>query len=123
MNCGIEVLKRLDELSKIDLSNTIIECEQKVDKKGLSMFDMKEALSKVIFCQGVASLSLIKKTPYIAFIGLHSLGHYVLVEKIDQNVYLFDPANHFNKCSLWFFYLIWSKKAIIFPEIELKELS
>lgn len=114
MNCGIEVLKRLNEIIDVDLSNVILNCESKVQKKGISFFDLKSELEKVLPCQAVMSFQLIKKTPYIAFIGFNSFGHYVLVEKIDQKVYLYDPSGTYQQCSLWFFYLIWSKKALIF---------
>ena len=113
MNCGIEVLKRLNELLDEDLSGVIQNCEQKVGKQGLSMLDIKEELSKVLPCQAVASVFLIKKTPYIAFIGFDGTGHYVLVESIAKRVNIFDPANRYHSLTKFHFYMIWSKKAII----------
>lgn len=113
MNCGIEVLKRLDELVKEDLSDVVRNCERKVNEKGLSMLDIKEELEKVVPCQAVASVFLIRKTPYIAFIGFDRAGHYVLVESVDEKVSVFDPANRYKSISKFHFYMIWSKKAII----------
>lgn len=114
MNCGIEVLKRLNELLDQDLKEVIDNCEQKVDEHGLNMLVMFEELNQVLPCQAVASLHLIKNTPYIAFIGFDHKGHYVLVEDIQKKVKLFDPAKGYLTMTKLHFYMIWSKKAIIF---------
>ena len=88
MNCGIEVLKRLNELLDQDLKEVIDNCEKKVGEHGLNMLEMFEELNQVLPCQAVASLHLIKNTPYIAFIGFDHKGHYVLVEDIQKKVKL-----------------------------------
>lgn len=113
MNCGVEVLKRLNEMFDIDLNEVIRNCENKVTDQGLSMYDMYHELNKVIDCQAIASIKLLKQTPFIAFIGFDSKGHYVLVEKIDRYVHIYDPAGKYKKCTKLFFYMIWSKKAIV----------
>lgn len=113
MNCGIEVLKRLNEIVDIDLDDVIKRCEKKVNEDGLSMYDLYCELNKVVECKAIASLKLIKQTPFIAFIGFDHKGHYVLVEKIDQYVHIYDPAGKYKKCRKLFFYMIWSKKAIV----------
>lgn len=114
MNCGIEVLKRLNEIINVDLTDVIKRCEAKVTNEGLSMYDLVIELNTCIPCQAVASLRFIRQTPFIAFIGFDSIGHYVLVERIDDDVWIFDPAGKLKKCSKLYFYLIWSKKAIYF---------
>ena len=114
MNCGIEVLKRLNEIIDLDLEEVIRNCEKKVTKKGLTMYDLKEECSKVIPCMAIYSIKLIKKTPYIAYIGSNAHGHYVLVEKVDRYVWVYDPANKLKKCNKFYFYLLWSKKSLIF---------
>ena len=48
MNCGIEVLKRLSEILNIDLNDVILNCESKVNEFGLSLYDLKYELNKVI---------------------------------------------------------------------------
>lgn len=113
MNCGVEVLKRLNEMFDIDLNEVIRNCESKVTDQGLSMYDMYHELNKVIDCHAIASIKLLKQTPFIAFIGFDSKGHYVLVEKIDRYVHIYDPAGKYKKCTKLFFYMIWSKKAIV----------
>ena len=113
MNCGIEVLKRLNEIIDIDLNEVIYKCEKKVNDNGLSMYDLYHELKRVLDCEAIASLKLIKQTPFIAFIGFDHKGHYVLVEKIDKYVYIYDPAGKYTKCTKLFFYMIWSKKAIV----------
>ena len=113
MNCGIEVLKRLDEIIEIDLCEVIQHCEDKLTEHGLSMYDLFYELNQVMECKAVASLRLIRQTPYIAFIGSNKKGHYILVEKIEKYVYLYDPAGIYKKCTKLFFYMIWSKKAIL----------
>ncbi len=113
MNCGVEVLKRLNEIIDIDLNEVINNCESKVTNQGLSMYDMYHELNKVIDCKAIASIKLIKQTPFIAFIGFDHQGHYVLVEKIDKYVHIYDPAGKYKKCTKLFFYMIWSKKAIV----------
>lgn len=113
MNCGIEVLKRLNEMIDIDLNDVIQNCESNVTTQGLSMYDLYHELNHVVPCKAIASLKLIKQTPYIAFIGFDNKGHYILVEKIDKYVHLYDPAGKYKKCTKLFFYLIWSKKAIV----------
>lgn len=114
MNCGIEVLKRLNEIIEQDLSDVIETCEEKLTDKGLNMYELWNALNHVLPCKGIASLSLCIPTPFIAFIGLDGFGHYVLVERIDKFVWVYDPSGKLKKCSKIYFYLLWSKKAIIF---------
>lgn len=114
MNCGIEVLKRLNELTDEDLSEVIEACEKQVDSKGLSMAVLCDELSKVKPCLAIASVKLIRKTPYIAFIGSKNHGHYLLVERIDRKVLIFDPAGKYREISILHFYMIWSKTAIVF---------
>ena len=114
MNCGIQVLKRLNEIIDVDLSEVIIKCENKVTKQGLSMYDLKNELNKVIPTVAVMSLKLLKNTPYIAYIGAKKNGHYVLVEKVDKYVWVYDPANKLKKCNKLYFYLLWSKTSLVF---------
>ena len=114
MNCGIEVLKRLNEILDINLNDVINNCEKKVTDKGLSMYDMKTELNKVLDTQAIMSLKILKQTPYIAFIGPDHNGHYVLVEKVDRYVWIYDPANKLKKCNKFHFYFIWSKKCLVF---------
>lgn len=114
MNCGIEILKRLNELIDTDLTKVICRCEKKLGEKGLCMSDLFEELNLVLPCQAVSSLHLIKKTPYIAFIGFDHHGHYVLVEDVQKKVRVYDPAKGFLKMTKFHFYMIWSKKAIVF---------
>ena len=45
MNCGIEVLKRLNEIINIDLNEVIKNCENKVNENGLSVYDLKIELN------------------------------------------------------------------------------
>lgn len=113
MNCGIEVLKRLNQLIEIELDDVILNCEHKLSIQGLSMYDLKTELDKKIKTMAVASLKLIHSTPYIAFIGFDFKGHYVLVEHIDSYVHIYDPAIGFRTLSKFHFYWIWSKKALL----------
>ena len=113
MNCGIEVLKRFNEMIDIDLNEVIERLEHKVTENGLNMYDLYCELNQVVKCYAVSSLKLIDQTPFIAFIGFDSFGHYVLVEKIDQYVHIYDPSNKYKKMTKLHFYMIWSKKAII----------
>lgn len=114
MNCGIEVLKRLNEIINVDLNDVIINCENKVNDKGLSMYDLKNELNKVLPTYAIMSLKLIKNTPYIAYIGSKKNGHYVLVEKIDKYVWVYDSINKLKKCNKLYFYLLWSKTSLVF---------
>ena len=114
MNCGIEVLKRLNEILEIDLKDVIKNCESKVNENGLSMYDLKNELNKKIPTKAFMSLRLIKHTPWIAYIGSKKNGHYVLVEKIDKYVWVYDPANKLKKCNKLYFYLLWSKTSLVF---------
>lgn len=111
MNCGIEVLKRLNEIIEKDLSCVIVRCERKVNKKGLRLYDLVTELNQVQPCMAVMSLKLVK-TPFIAFVGLHANGHYILVEKIDNQVHVFDPSGKYHVLSKIHFYIIWSKCAV-----------
>lgn len=113
MNCGIEVLKRLNEIIEPDLKDVILNCEKLVGEKGLSMYDMKKQLEKNVPVKAVASIKIIKDTPYIVFIGNQLLGHYMLVEKIDRHVHVFDPSHQYQVLSKFHFYMLWSKKALI----------
>ena len=61
MNCGIEVLKRLNELIDTELKEVICRCEKKIGENGLCMSDLFEELNLVLPCQAVSSLHLIKK--------------------------------------------------------------
>ena len=114
MNCGIEVLKRLNEIINIDLNEVIKNCENKVNENGLSMYDLKMELNKVLPTYAIMSLKLIRNTPWIAFIGNKKNGHYVLVEKIDKYIWVYDPANKLKKCNKIYFYLLWSKTSLVF---------
>ena len=114
MNCGIEVLKRLSEILNIDLNDVILNCESKVNEFGLSLYDLKYELNKVIPTKAIMSLKLLKNTHYIAYIGHKRNGHYVLVEKIDKYVWVYDPANKLKKCNKLYFYLLWSKTSLVF---------
>lgn len=120
MNCGIEVLKRLNEIIEPELNQVIASCEEKITEKGLCMLDMLNELNHVIPCHAVASIYLINQTPYIAFIGFDQAGHYVLIEDINKKVKIFDPAKGHRYLSKFHFYMIWSKKAIIFDTISIK---
>ena len=114
MNCGIEVLKRLNEMIDYDLKEVIKTCENKVNENGLSMLDLKTELNKVIPTQAIMSLKFIKNTPWIAYIGSKKNGHYVLVEKIDKYIWVYDPSNKLKKCNKFYFYLLWSKTSLVF---------
>ena len=114
MNCGIEVLKRLNVILEIDLNDVIKNCESKVNENGLSMYDFKNELNKKVPTMAIMSLKFIKNTPWIAYIGSKKNGHYVLVEKIDKYVWVYDPANKLKKCNKLYFYLLWSKTSLVF---------
>lgn len=116
MNCAIAVLKRLRDQYDFPFDSVILNCEQLLKQNEMNFYDLVCACNKVKKCVGVGSIRLIKATPYIAYISFFKKGHYVLVEKVDHHVLLFD--NHFGerKVNKWLFWLVWSKKAIVFIE-------
>ena len=65
MNCGIEVLKRLNQIIDVELNDVILNCESKVNELGLSMYDLKTELNKVIPTQAIMSYKLIKNTQFL----------------------------------------------------------
>lgn len=115
MRCGIEVLKRLNDISDFKLDQLIIQAEEKLNKQGLNFYDLYELLKNNGYqIEAVASLSADLPCPYIAFIGNQKMGHYVLVEQVKPKVQIFDPASGLREWRYLTFFLYWSHKAIVF---------
>ena len=118
MNCAIAVLKRLQEKYGWPMEEAIEIGSGKLTAKGLSFYDLLCECRKVKKCQGVMSLRLITSTPYIAYISFFRQGHYVLVEEVAKKVVLYDNLHHQRTINRFLFWLVWSKKAIIFENIS-----
>lgn len=113
MNCGVEVLKRLNELVDEDLNEVIKKAQDLSGENGLNFYDFVCLLNEKIKCVGVQSLKLISCVPYVAYFGRGKRGHYVLVEEMKPQCIVFDSLKGRRKVSKILFYLFWSKKAIV----------
>lgn len=117
MNCAIATLKRLQEKYHWPMEEVIIACEKKCTEHGLNFYDLVCECNQVLPTYGVASLKLIKTTPYIAYISFFKEGHYVLVEEVTKKVVIYDNLHQERKVNKFLFWLVWSKKAVVFqPE-------
>lgn len=112
-DCAIKILKYMQQKMNVELKDAIDYCDVLVDEHGLSIYDLCAGLRlSGVNAEAYHTLN-IPDNFFIAFIGSKRLGHFMLIHRINGEIWYYDPIRGEGVMSILQFFLIWRKTLIL----------